>query len=278
MKNRRSIDSSCWKCCTVLLTIFGLSVIVGCESKPRLADDINSAVTVASPSSNQERKSRFQSKSPTLDDADLRVLFVGNSHTQWHELPGLVADLIEFRRPNTQTATESIGVAFLDQVETMPHVHDRLNEVRWDHVVLQAQKISASGRFEHSTTEGIELAKLAIESGAKVHFFAEWGIQGDANNANHTDGIYRKMAEESQAKLIPVTLVWSRALVRSPGLSLYHKDGNHQSRLGASLTALAIATHILDESPELFSEYKDPVATESQWAVFCEAVLHTRKP
>lgn len=277
MNFRRSIESNCLTQVLVLVIMSSMVTVVGCESDQRRADNPNSAEPAAILDPHPVQRPRFQSKSPTLDDADLRVLFIGNSHTQWHDLPGLVTDLIEFRRPNTKTATESISVEFLDQVDTTPDIQERLKEVRWDYVVLQAQKISASGRFEHSTTAGVELAKRAIESGAKVYFFAEWGIQGDTNNATHTDGVYRKMASESEAGLIPVTKVWTRAIKQSPNLSLYSEDGNHQSRLGASLTALTIAAYLLDESPEQFVEFRDLVASPEQWAVFCEAVMHTWK-
>jgi hypothetical protein len=198
-------------------------------------------------------------------------LFIGNSHTQGHDLDGLVADLIQFRRPNSKTATESIRVGFLDQAETTPATQSRLTKVKWDMVVLQAQKISASARTEYSTAEGIALARRAIQSGAQVHFFAEWGIQGDAKNADHTDGVYRQMATKAEASLIPVTRVWTRVLAESPDLELYSEDGNHQSRLGASLTALTIATFLLEESPEVFTDFPDPAATPAQWSTFIKA-------
>ncbi len=258
-----------WKRLGTLVLLF---VFFGCSAEfPSTGSESTAFSSVKTNRSTGNSPERFHSNSPTLDDADLRILFVGNSHTRGHDLDGLVADLIRFRRPNSKTATESIMVGFLEQAETTPATVKRLTKVKWDKVVLQAQKISASARTEYSTAEGIAFARRAIKSGAKVHFFAEWGIHGDAKNADHTDGVYRKMATEAEAALIPVTRVWTRVLAESPDLALYSEDGNHQSRLGASLTALTIAAFLLEESPEVFADFPDPVATPAQWSAFVKA-------
>lgn len=257
---------------TLLVKLVSLVVVLGCSVEfSSTGSEFTALPTVKTNRSTETSPERVRSSSPTLDDADLRILFIGNSHTLGHDLDGLVADLIRFRRPKSKTATESIMVGFLEQAETTPATRKRLTKVKWDKVVLQAQKISASARTEYSTAEGIAFARRAIESGAKVHFFAEWGIQGDAKNADHTDGVYRKMATEAEASLIPVTRVWTRVLAESPDLALYSEDGNHQSRLGASLTALTIAAFLLDESPEVFADFRDPVATPAQWSKFVKA-------
>lgn len=258
-----------WKRLGTLVLLF---VVLGCSAEFAATGSESAALSIVRTNRSTENSpERLHSNSPTLDDADLRILFIGNSHTLGHDLDGLVADLIRFRRPNSKAATESIMVGFLEQAETTPATVKRLTKVKWDKVVLQAQKISASARTEYSTAEGIAFARRAIKSGAKVHFFAEWGIQGDAKNADHTDGVYRKMATEAEAALIPVTRVWTRVLAESPDLALYSEDGNHQSRLGASLTALTIAAFLLEESPEVFADFPDPVATPAQWATFVKA-------
>lgn len=257
----------------LLNALFAFATLVGCTWEQStvgntFADSEDEGLRLVT----ERTSGRFRSNSPTFDDADLRCLFVGNSHTQGHDLAGLVADLIQFRRPNTKTATESIMVGFLDQAESTPAIKNRLIAVKWDMVVLQAQQISASGRTEYSTSEGIAFARRSSKLGAKAYFFAEWGLKGDAKNAAHTDSVYSKMATEAEASLIPVTRVWTRALAERPDLALYSEDGNHQSRLGASLTALTIAVFLLDESPDVFNDFPDPMATRAQWRTFVKSV------
>src|SRR5687767_6038602 len=48
--------------------------------------------------------------------ADISVLFVGNSHTQMHDLPGLVGTMIEFLRPGKTVYTHYLPVAYLEDL------------------------------------------------------------------------------------------------------------------------------------------------------------------
>ncbi len=211
-----------------------------------------------------------QKKVVSAQDANHRLLFVGNSHSYYHDLPQLVASLIEFGRPSKKVYVESLRVSFLEDVAA-PRFNEKLKSVEWDAVILQAQKISSSGKYLYSTTEGVQFAREAKEAGCAVYFFAEWGLQGDRDNAMQTHEIYRTMAQESNATLIPVGQVWQRALENSPDLPLYSSDGNHQLRLGASLTALTIAGYLSRTSPKQYAVYQDSAATPTQWKTFCDA-------
>lgn len=209
-------------------------------------------------------------------DADRTILWVGNSHVQSHDLPDLVANLIRFRKPDEKVAHRAITIAFLEGEEK--RIKKRLDSKDWDHVILQAQKISASGRVRYSTSDGVSLAKHALSKGSRTYFYSEWGLRGDANNAAHTALVYREMAQESGAELISVGEVWNRVLQQAPGLELYAPDGNHQSRLGASLTALVITCALLEAPASEFLEYSDSVASREQWGLFCRAIDHATSP
>lgn len=203
-------------------------------------------------------------------EADRAILWVGNSHTQSHDLPDLVASLIRYLKPDEKIVHRVIAVAFLEGEEN--RIKKRISAQSWDHVILQAQKISASGRVRYSTSDGVAVAKHALSKGSQVYFYSEWGLRGDPDNAAHTALIYREMAQESGAHLIGVGDAWDRVLESAPGLELYSPDGNHQSRLGASLTALTIACGLLEVPAAEFMDYPDHVASREQWKLFCQAI------
>lgn len=209
-----------------------------------------------------------QAKAVGVEDTNYRLLFIGNSHTGSHNLPQLVARLIQFQDSSKKVYAESIQVGFLEEVAASSF-HRRLETVQWNAVILQAQKISSSGKYVYSTSEGVEFARLARQSGLDVFFFAEWGLQGDDGNAQLTDEIYRTMAQDSDTTLIPVGQVWRSVLAGSPDLPLYASDGNHQSRLGASLTSLTIASYLSGTSPMEFATFDAPAASPGQWKLFC---------
>ncbi|MEQ1906985.1 MAG: hypothetical protein ABL888_22565 [Pirellulaceae bacterium] len=204
-------------------------------------------------------------------EADIRLLFIGNSHTIFHDLHHLVGDLIRFRTPDKKIYTHSIGDRDLEFAQHNPAVASEINTRPWDAVILQGQPISQSGKYLYSKKGSLSLAKMAHAKGLRVMFYSEWGLRDDAKNTEHTAKIYNELATETSSELIPVGRVWARALQKSPELNLYEEDGNHQNRLGASLTALVIAATFLKNPSHDFHEYRDPVASPAEWKLFCDA-------
>lgn len=207
---------------------------------------------------------------PQASNAKSKVLFIGNSHTSFHNLPQLVSDLINFQSESGRTAAGLFTTVSLDGLMSHPQFLKEVASGNWETVVLQGQRISSSGKYNYPTEEGVRLAKYALEKKCRVYFFSEWGLQDTPNHSEFTETIYRSMANESGAELIAVGKVWESVLAADPQIKLYGDDKNHQSRLGASLTALVIASQLIGQSPESFREFRDPVATEAQWQLFVE--------
>ncbi len=205
----------------------------------------------------------------SFDPGSDNYLFIGNSHTHSHDVPGRVAALLKLRFPERTIVSHAINVPFLDDAANDESLSSLIAKNRWQGVLLQAQKISSSGRYEYSTDAGIHLAKGLVAKGTPVYFFAEWGLQGVADSTERTDRIYRNMSMASGAMLIPVGLVWENVLRNRTDLSLFDLDGNHSNALGADLTALAIASFLSGEDPMSFEPCKPSHLTAEQWSLFC---------
>lgn len=196
-----------------------------------------------------------QPDDPRSRGATLRVLFIGNSHTLGHQLPELVCRMIEFAKPEERVFGHVIPVAFLDDVAKHPGALKQIDSGHWDIVVLQAQKISTSGKYDYPRDAGIDLAKRAAKHGSKVYFFAEWGIKGDATSGPRHERIYREMADASGANVIAVGRAWDLALAERADLALHESDRNHETKLGAFLTACVIAGQLADVDAASFGEF-----------------------
>jgi hypothetical protein len=207
-----------------------------------------------------------------LANAKLSILFVGNSHTGSHDLPKLVTELVNERLRPGQAMGLYHHVSFLDEAVNDEALRREIESREWNAIVLQAQKISSSGKFTHPVDGGVWLAKHALSNECQPYFYSEWGIQDVPDHTQFTERIYRSMANESGGHLIPVGRVWEAVLADDPDMELYSTDGNHQSRLGASLTALAIACFLLDEPASVFADYDDPAANHQQWKLFVEKI------
>jgi hypothetical protein len=193
--------------------------------------------------------------------ADYSVLFVGNSHTTFHGLPDLVGEMIRFRHPDKTVYTHTQVVVFLEDAANQPGVREEIETRPWKAVVLQAQKISVSGKVDYPRDAGIALATRARERGAAVLFYSEWGLQGKEGDGERNEEIYRAMADEAGVGVAAVGRAWDLALAGRPDLPLYSPDGNHQSALGAFLTACVLVGRITGDSPAALAEFPYPHAS-----------------
>ncbi|MFO0840734.1 MAG: hypothetical protein U1D55_19680 [Phycisphaerae bacterium] len=194
--------------------------------------------------------------------ADISVLFVGNSHTAMHDLPNLVCELIRFGNPKLTVYSHYVPVGFLEDVARTPTCREEIETRPWTFVVLQAQKISMSGRYEYSRKEAIDVAKLACRRGATVVFYPEWGRKGVRGDGERQEQVYRELAEAANVGLAPVARAWDLALAVQPDLALHAADGNHQSALGAFLTACVLAGTLTGDAASNFAPYPYPATDQ----------------
>ncbi len=190
--------------------------------------------------------------------ADYSILFVGNSHTTAHDIPGLVAKMIRHRHPDKTVLTRTFGVMFLEDATNAPVIQDEVATRPWKQVVLQAQKISMSGKVDYSRAEGIGLAKAVKARGAEAVFYAEWGLQGKEGDGAKQEKVYLEMAEASGARVACVRRAWEKALAVQPDLPLYSGDGNHQAEPGAFVTAAVLFGVLTGESPTVLADFPYP--------------------
>jgi hypothetical protein len=210
--------------------------------------------------------------------ADYSILFVGNSHTMSHSLPNLVCDMIRFRHPGKTTYAHVIGVGFLEDTARNPACREEIESRSWKFVVLQAQKISVSGKHAYSRKEGIEIARLAKAHGASVHFFCEWGLRGVPDNGPRQEKVYSEMAAEAGVKVAPVNRAWDIALAERPELPLYEADGNHQSATGTFLTAAFLYAKLTGESPAPLAAFPFAEVSDADRAFLAESATKAAIP
>lgn len=186
---------------------------------------------------------------PTTGVADISLLFMGNSHTSYHDLPGMVAAMVRAARPaRTVRAETAPDWGFLEDHAANPRTLELLDRRPWTFVVLQAQKYSTSGQFSYPIEPAIDLARRARRSGAVPVMFPEWPRRG-INETQRIYDLHVSIAQREPACVAPVGQAWDLALARHPTLVLHDLDGNHSAPAGAFLAALVIAATMTATPP-----------------------------
>lgn len=199
------------------------------------------------------------------DAPGTRVLFVGNSLTNNNGMPSLVRSLAaaDEHRPAVFVVEYTRNGSNLRRLSDDAELASLLNDVPWDHVVLQEQSqlqsFPAHQRQVETDPYARQLHLAARSAGAETTLFLTWGYRdGDDRNApgdtyvamqrRLTNG-YSALAQQLPARIAPVGLAWAEALRRRPGLDLWAEDGRHPNLAGSYLAACVFYRVLLDRNP-----------------------------
>ena len=203
----------------------------------------------AAPSTQPSTQPSSPTSSPSLPDpaADpvVRLLFLGNSHTARHDVPGTVVALLRAARPGLRVeAVREPSIQHLQERSTHAPTLELLASQPWDYVVLQAQDYSLSGRYHYPDDGAKSLVHRARAQGAEAVLYAEWARR-DVDETQLILDTYADIARAEPACLPPVPEAFDRAAPLH--LELRAADGNHSSEAGAFLASAVLAAALLDE-------------------------------
>jgi len=169
-------------------------------------------------------------------DKKLRILFIGNSHTYFNDMPGMVAARARECGYDCEVTMIAHGGWFLAQHLDEPDVRFNIFYGHYDYVVLQ----------EHSHPFGPEdvffdaVRKLNAwirETGSKPVIYMTWAKKDEEYNQQRMIDAHRQIAEEVGALLAPVGENWWPYMKSWPNLEMYYEDGAHASAAGSDFAA-----------------------------------------
>lgn len=183
----------------------------------------------------------------------MRILFLGNSFTFFHDMPAMVAQLLQ-----AEVGRNLVGGAYLFQHvdpadELCAITHKLLTEEKWNYVVLQDQSQGPITHPEEFKRAVAELSVMIRAAGGVPVLYETWayeegsdtlastGMSFEDMQRKLTDG-YRAAAEANHALLAPVGQMFAAARATT---SLYDAaDHYHPSLQGSRLAAEVIASVI----------------------------------
>lgn len=212
-----------------------------------------------------------------LPRGEMRLLFVGNSFTARHDVPGQVAAMLEAGGVADRVRTREVapGGSQLHDHARSEELRRDIAELNWTAVILQ--DVSTAPLFETDSARSAEaigrLSRIAMEGGARSVLFSTWArAPGNALYRQSFEGYaeprgpaemtavvsrhYETLSEELGAFLAPVGEAWQIAGEVLPHIALHANDGFHASPAGAYLSALVIARSLgldpraIDWAPE----------------------------
>lgn len=225
-----------------------------------------------------------------LSAKSLTVLFLGNSHTYFNDLPGLVRQLAEAGGDTLLVQSSTPGGCTLGYP---PNAHlvnelslDLIASGGWDYIVLQEQSqipvipyIRDNYMYPGATT--LDSLNHAATPCCLTTFFMTWGWR---DGGQHTIGgysspdfpdyhemqdsvrtAYLHIAGLLNAPVAPAGVAWQNAIREGYPLSLFNADGYHPSPSGSYLAACVFYAALFQESPLGLPFFGDIAEENASW-------------
>ncbi|MFW6087298.1 MAG: hypothetical protein ACODAG_08840, partial [Myxococcota bacterium] len=197
--------------------------------------------------------------------ATLRVLLVGNSYSNFNDLPELLEDMAASvpNGPALQVDIAFQGGVGLKTHWERGHAKAMLREGRYTHVVLQGHSRAVFDDPDELIDYTARFKRVIDDVGARAVLFATWArhpssdlyaLGRDAHSPTEMqariDTLYGKVGEHTGAKVAPVGEAWLVAADRWPRLRLHRADASHPTRLGTYLAASVLYGGLTGRDPE----------------------------
>lgn len=179
------------------------------------------------------------------------VLFVGNSHTYYHEMPHMVVQLAEAagQEPGLTVDQSTASGVSLEWHWNHSRTRDLIARNSWDAVVLQER---SGGPLEDEASMHEYARRLhgtIAEQGADTVLYMTWARTYQPGTQSEITAAYTEIADELNATLAPVGEAWKRALDEDSTLRLHAPDGRHADPPGSYLAACVFYAVLFDADP-----------------------------
>jgi hypothetical protein len=191
----------------------------------------------------------------------LRVLFIGNSYTMVNDLPSTFTQLACSGGHRVEAGMAANGGWTLANHVASPETLSKLNDAKWDFVILQEQSqipAQAAARTYGMYPAARQLVSKINATGAHPIFFMTWAHGNGWPESNLPDFAsmqaqlavgYQSIANELRVPVAPVGIAWSATRALAPNLQLWQGDESHPAVTGTYLAACVFYATLFRQSP-----------------------------
>lgn len=169
----------------------------------------------------------------------MRILFIGNSHTFFNDMPKMVAELAREQGVDCEVTMLAHGGWLLEQHAAEKDVRFNILYGNYDYVVLQ-ERSHPFGPEEKYFEAVRKLNEWMKEAGSKPVIYMTWAKKEEEYEQARMTEAFRKISEEIGAVLAPVGSEWWIYRKKRPDVELYYEDGAHASKQGSEFAASII--------------------------------------
>ena len=170
---------------------------------------------------------------------NLKILFIGNSHTYYNDMPQMVRQRASEDGYDCHVTMLAHGGWFLSQHAEEPEPRFNILFGGYDYVVLQEHTHPFAPREQYLSAVKTLTAWIR-EAGSTPVIYETWAKKTELEVQTYMDRLHREAAEENGALLAPAGRLWWDYIKSHPEAELFYTDGAHASPDGSRLAANCI--------------------------------------
>ncbi len=176
----------------------------------------------------------------------LRILFIGNSHTYFNDMPILVKKRFDEQGYDCSVTMLAHPGWFLAQHVEDPEARFNIIYGEYDYVVLQehAHPFGPVDKFFDAVRA---LTGWIKESGSTPVLYITWARKNEPEAQQQMTNAHIQIAEETGSLLAHAGDTWWEYMESHPNSEMYAGDGEHASPAGSDYAAKMIESAILDD-------------------------------
>lgn len=175
----------------------------------------------------------------------MRVLFIGNSHTYFNDMPQIFKQICQENSIEMEVTMLARGYKGLDY--HVKEVQTRFNILygNYDFVVLQHLQSGFDKDVLYNSTK--KLKEWINIAGSTPILYMTWSLKEERDKQKELSEGYREVGEKLGIDVAPVGEIWWRFFDSYPNEILYFKDNKHASPLGSTLAAYTLFNSIFNK-------------------------------
>jgi hypothetical protein len=196
-----------------------------------------------------------QTSANTRPDGHLRVLFIGNSLTQYNGgLPLIMEQLCASTGMRPVPIFDMVyryGATWAQIWDTTP-ARNVIEQGNWDYVVLQDHSTAGMKYRSEMDVYARRFSRLIYSVGARPVFFMTWPHGDQLSDQRTIASAYANVTAANNGILAPVGLAWERVRRERPRFDLYDPRDNptkHPNAAGSYLAGCVFYSVLFHKSP-----------------------------
>ena len=173
------------------------------------------------------------------------ILFVGNSYTHFHDLPGCVQALGRAESPPREITVRMLAPGGCTLEQHWQATGDDaprkvIQAMRPDFVVLQEQSRMPLDDPERMQKYAARLARVVAKYKAEPVWYATWARQHEPERQDEIGEQYAAAQKKNGGRLAPVGRAWQLVFASDAEQSLHMPDRSHPNPQGSYLAACVL--------------------------------------